>query len=196
MTGIKKIQIIATGITTLDEARYFAAMGADWIGFDAIQLNAVKIKTIGDWVVGPKMFIEMQAVQEDLLFEISSKMPLHGICLPLASTIPAWYSGQVIRSFPFPSQKDILDQDINETLIIRLNGFPDADEVKELYTACMKNTCWIEMDTTQSSLIDLCMKIPMHGIVIRCREEAKSGDDVFAQYNSFFEEMEKIGIEN
>lgn len=193
MPDNKEIQIIATGITTLDEARYFAAMGADWVGFDTLRLTAGEIKSIAEWIVVPKTFIEMQAVKEDVLFEISNKIQLHGVCLPLDSVIPTWYEGNIIRRLQFPTQEDIVNLGRNEIFLFHLNLFPnEQDTFDELQRICMHSTCWIETETRQISLTELCEKLPVNGIVIRCIEEAIMGTDAYAHYDVFFEEMEMI----
>jgi hypothetical protein len=189
----KTLQIIVTGITTLDEARYFAAMGADWIGFNAHQLSAAEIKEIADWVVGPKMFIEMDVIQEDLLFEISNKNQLNGICLPYDQDVPAWYTGSSIRRIYFPSKKELLSESNFDVLLLQLekilNEERDLDALRHI---CMNHTCWIEADSTDMSITKLCEKLPVNGIVIRCNEESKNHSDGYAQYDMFFEEMEKV----
>jgi hypothetical protein len=39
---------------------------------------------------------------------------------------------------------------------------------------------------------ELYRKLPIDGIVIRCTEESKKPSDGYAQYDMFFEEMEKV----
>ena len=79
--------IIAQNITNLTDARYFAAWGIDYVSFNMIpgspyEMSAEKINEIKDWLEGPEVLIETQALEFDelgdglILDSIYSSMPL------------------------------------------------------------------------------------------------------------------------
>ena len=52
-----KVQVIASNITNLTDARYFAAYGVHYLLFDLREISISAIKEIVDWVSGPKTLI-------------------------------------------------------------------------------------------------------------------------------------------
>ncbi len=79
--------IIAQNITNLTDARYFAAWGVEYVSFNTIPdspyfLPVEKIEEIKDWLEGPQVLIETNALEFDeladglILNSIYSSMPL------------------------------------------------------------------------------------------------------------------------
>jgi len=186
------MDIIIAGIATLDEARYFSAMGADWLGFNASGLSADEMKTIAEWVVGPKFFVEVVEGQEELLFEISNKLQLHGICIPIAASIPAFHEGLVVRVVEIPvHERDVMH--LNETsLLIKVSSTEEVTHALDvLAQVCSKNTCWIEYDIQQEDAFLLFKQLSCDGIVLRAGASKDQSDD-FSVYDSFFENIERL----
>lgn len=52
-----KVQVIASNITNLTDARYFAAYGVHFLLFDLSEISVAAIKEIVDWVSGPRILI-------------------------------------------------------------------------------------------------------------------------------------------
>ncbi|MBT8234278.1 MAG: hypothetical protein HKO66_09370 [Saprospiraceae bacterium] len=80
-------KVIAQNITNLTDARYFAAWGVDYLGFNMMPdseytLPLDKIKEIKEWVEGPKCLIETNALDFNevadghILSNIYSSIPL------------------------------------------------------------------------------------------------------------------------
>lgn len=185
------IQIIIAGISTLDEARYFSAMGADWLGFDASVLSADELKTIAEWVVGPKFFVEVVEGQEELLFEISNKLQLHGVCIPIAASIP-FHEGLIIRVVELPLQENGLMHLHEASLLIKVSSTEEVTHALDvLGDVCSKNTCWIEYDIHQDDAFQLFNQLACDGIVIRAGVSKDQTDD-FSLYDTFFEKLEQL----
>ncbi len=90
-----KVKIKVNNIQHLTDARYFAAMGVNYMGFDLsgldgdeIELEFTKIAAIRDWVSGPELFISVDRADEEILelalknklniIEVSHASPLFG----------------------------------------------------------------------------------------------------------------------
>ena len=63
------IKVKANSVTNLSDARYFAAMGVEWMGFDMDKdsdsfVEPEAIKEIADWVDGPKITGEFSVSHE------------------------------------------------------------------------------------------------------------------------------------
>ena len=179
-------QIIATGITTLDEARYFAAMGVDWIGFNADQLTVDDMRSLSEWVAGPVLFAEMSAVREEQLFEIVNKTKLQGICVQSPDLIPPWYDGIVITKLSFESWE--IHEPGSKVLLIQL-ATADIDHMmlQKLRSWSMEYHCWLEIRSGWESIPALLSVIEVHGIVVRCIKDTDTVSTSFEQYDSIFE---------
>jgi len=53
-----KIKVIADNILNLTDARYFAALGVDYLAFNLDNINTPTIREIKEWVEGVKILLE------------------------------------------------------------------------------------------------------------------------------------------
>ena len=74
-----KVQVIASNITNLTDARYFAAYGVQYILFDLTEINIAGIKEIVDWVSGPKTLLLFSADHVNLIDEAVLKLEPYAI---------------------------------------------------------------------------------------------------------------------
>lgn len=179
------MHIIATGITSLDEARYFSAMGVDWMGFNGDQLSTDEINAIADWVVGPKLFAELSRLDEDALFEISHKTPLTGICVLQDALIPNWYQGRLIRHIRrgVPAGPEHHDD------ILLFKGIPDDAD----HSILTEHECWFEI-TVSELTSGLAEPSDTNGLLIRCLDKNVHTENAYDIYDAFFETLEATGI--
>jgi hypothetical protein len=178
----KTTELIALGVTTLDEARYFAAMGVHWIGFDGSRVSVDEMQTMMEWVIGPKFFAEFASVDEDALFELFQKTSLHGICLPRSVAAPSWYSGNVIYR-----------SDVNEYTATEIPAgitvlFTDLPLTPEPIPGQLPgaNPLWMEVDPS-TDVSELMQRHDIDGIAIRC---IGSSDNAYDLYDRFFGNIE------
>lgn len=78
------MEIIAIGITNLTDARYFAAMGVDWIGFDMrpeSPLTTDHVVAFADWVEGPLFFLDVRGRHEQEIMAILDNFKADGLLL-------------------------------------------------------------------------------------------------------------------
>jgi len=83
----RKLQIKAGNIGNLTDARYFAALGVQWLGFNfrkdepnALQLEDAK--TIQNWITGPTIVAEFSTIEVDYIFEICHNLQTNFIQIP------------------------------------------------------------------------------------------------------------------
>jgi len=81
-----RISVIALSINNLTDARYFAALGVDWLGFNInpaseSYINAEQLKEIIDWVEGPSMMVQgaqwnqdAQSLMDDETLNLSGQL--------------------------------------------------------------------------------------------------------------------------
>ena len=182
-----KIKRIVTGITSLDEARYFSAMGVDWMGFDASRLTAAKVQAILSWVVGPQFFTEWDHVEEEELFAFTDATGIAGICLPLSAAVPAWFHGTCIRKASAQS----LTHTLQSGNILLITEGLDAFSSGSLDAVCTSCPCWLETNPDVSPAGYFGRPAP-DGIVIRCNQADSGHQTGFDRFDRFFEAMDEI----
>ena len=95
----KMIKIKAGNICNLTDARYFAAIGATWMGFSFKEKSQEKLtiedaKAIKDWISGPEIIIELDKFDGDLIFELTNTLGANLIQLPISEIdkVPTEYN--------------------------------------------------------------------------------------------------------
>lgn len=79
-----RTKILAGSITNLTDARYFAAMGVEWMGFnlnpgDETFMPPVQVQAIKEWVEGPAILGEFNLQSAEEIDTIASDLELDGI---------------------------------------------------------------------------------------------------------------------
>ena len=77
-------QILVRNITHLTDARYFAAMGVDWMSMVLTeeQDTFARWHALRDWVAGVKLLAEVRSGNEDLLAKVIIDAKPDGLLLP------------------------------------------------------------------------------------------------------------------
>ena len=95
------MQLIAISINNLTDARYFAAAGCDWIGFDMSRDSPLTIDHIvafAEWVEGPKLFIDTTGRDSPFVEKLIETLKPDGLLYDGA--IPRDFSGFRIEHYP------------------------------------------------------------------------------------------------
>lgn len=174
--------LCAAGVTTLDEARYFSAMGADWIGFDVRHVSAEQIRSMMSWVAGPRVFVEWDATWPGDLSAFLSTTEAHGVAVRESLSFPGTFDGVVMciadhddaHAAERPLQCDVL--------IVRVGETTDAIHLPEWMD---DRVYWIETDWHMTQVQTVLDTLRPHGVVIRCIPAGE--EDVFAYYDAIIE---------
>jgi len=95
------VKIIAIGVANLTDARYFAAMGADWIGFSMgpdSPLSIEHVMAFADWVEGPEFFLDVRGRSEDQIAEMLGNFQAAGLLSDEGVALPH-YAGKMITTY-------------------------------------------------------------------------------------------------
>lgn len=170
--------IIAQNITNLTDARYFAAWGIDYVSFNVIpgspyEMPPEKITEIKEWLEGPRVLIETQALEFDelgdglILNNIYSSMPLSQECFfrtTAAELMKGLPGGKYIIK---PADKDAL-RDIVKIRVSELQGLSVYLDITDI-------------DVTSKS------DIGHFGLVVQGGEEEKPGVKSFDDLDALYE---------
>lgn len=115
-------KVIATDITNLTDARYFAARGVDYLLFDMGKISLEQALEIKEWVEGPELLLLFDQNSIPLLDETIIKLNPAGISgkgrkdlaemshLSAHAEIFSWHQDQIILEHQMFRQVNHLDQ--------------------------------------------------------------------------------------
>ena len=115
-------KVIATGITHLTDARYFAAWEVDYLAFSlgAGGLDWTTLNAMREWITGPEIAVEPARGYIDT-DNFAGQLAEHGVHFAiLPNTAPA------------SSQKELKAAAINVFVTIPVAGYQSADDVLEM----------------------------------------------------------------
>lgn len=174
----EKRQVIASGITNLTDARYFAAMGVDWMGFDLRtepRIPVEQMHAIMDWVEGPRWFVEiMQTPPFD--------MP---------SNVEWVISSRKINDWQEASESSPEGQDGNKPLLIDCGKELTTSEHETIETLAANNTVWIRAAWQEELLHEVFHRYPQVGIVLSGGTEEEVGVKDFEFMDVLFELLDR-----
>lgn len=187
------IKIKINKVSNLTDARYFAAMGVDYLGFccntgTEMYCSPSKIKDIIGWVEGPLFVLEFDGWQaeEDIKALIDSNLG-HAIHFGAFSTYK--------DSFGVPVFKDYILENLNEDEfentdfpVVRTDKNFNELTITELTLIKKKlalTKSFLDIQFDELSLPKILDTLPIYGLILRGGEEEKVG---FKSY----EELDKI----
>lgn len=123
-------KVIATGITHLTDARYFAAWEVDTVAFqlgeggiDWLSLNAMR-----EWIEGPTISVELGAAAGAMAGELAGNSIQHCV---LPYTAPA------------AAQVEVVEGGASLTLIVPVAGYQSAEDLQEILEESDQATSFI-----------------------------------------------------
>ena len=185
-----KTKIYASRVTNLSDARYFAAMGVQYLGIplDAdIDINAVK--EMFDWVEGPEFIGEITGLQTiPNLKEIISQLSLTKI------SINPFYPGNIEEDVSIV--REVLFEDYTgteEEIVLKIDEpilKMDAQKKTKLIHLIESNRVWLQIEEKPEDLIGIIENFKPFGIQLLGGEEEKVGFKSFDEIDLIFEHLE------
>ena len=178
------MKIIANGVTNLTDARYFAAMGVDWIGFDMGTDSPLSIEHViafSDWVEGPLFYLDVRGRPEEQIAEMLGSFQADGLRTEEGVSLPH-YAGKIIS---VRQNSDI----VNDHADILIYSFEEWQQIISNNEAIVAEDAWVAVDNANeyrslNTSIDRIM-----GIVVSGGDEEKTG---LKPYDDLDEIMELV----
>ncbi len=182
-----KLKIIADDIQNLTDARYFAAWGVDYIGFDidgighdSLQLE--KIKEIINWIEGPKILAIANNIWDNDTIDFIKQIGFKGIVTNDKNLINSEDLDHIINSDTIvPNLK-------NSIVILKTSNLSQFDN-DLLKSYCQDNEVFLDNDRISTTDLNDIISIGFSGIVLRGGEEDKVG---FKSYDDLDEILEYL----
>lgn len=199
MTFMSRPFIFADQLSNLTDARYFAAMGVDYISFNLSptqpdSVSADFVKQIGDWLSGPEIIGNFNAFEkDDYITKMIEECALKGLCLE------AFGEHNFMNDFPgLPTfirlNKEIAGQvEVGEKSKIILS-FQKLEEAVAIKNEILSEHQVFLDGPIPLEMIDSALFSNFHGIVIKGGEEEKIGYKSFDQLDEIFEKIEEMSL--
>ncbi len=164
------MKIIANEITNLTDARYFAAMGVDWIGFDMglnSPLSIEHVMAFADWVEGPEFFLDVRGKSEDQIAEMLGNFQAAGLLIDEGVSLPH-YAGKVIRA----QEQGVSGNSPTDILICTIECWQERGQGSNLAEA---EEVWVVIDNVAEHDNLKAATDMISGIVVSGGDEQKVG---------------------
>jgi len=187
------MRIIATDITNLTDARYFAAWGVEGMAFNidpssSDSLNGAQLKEIVDWVEGPATMIKMEGLEVPVnLNDVRSKVEIKNIIVgPFIDT-------NELAGFDKIYRICALDDSWQEDAYLILSFPHDINKITteqrdKIQNLTANREVFLDANFKAADL-DEVKKLGFAGIILKGGEEEKVG---FKSYDELDEILEAI----
>ncbi len=194
-----KTKVKISKVNNLTDARYFAAMGVDYLGFccnsgTEMYCTPSKIKEITEWVSGPQFVLEFDGWQHesDIINMLSTGIG-HAVHFGAFATYAA--------TFEVPVFKDFILENLDESDFVGVD-FPvirseksyhqlsDNDESKIKDLAAQKRI-FLDIQFKAKDLWEVLQNLSVYGLILRGGDEEKIGVKSFEELDEIFEILQE-----
>ena len=208
-----KTKIKAGAITNLTDARYFAAWGVEWLGFNLEKghpesIPAANIRAIREWVDGVKIIGETNLLQIESFLQQTESLGLDGVqfadfaatdaiiqlpagILKIQETVLEDLSQLLELESRFSSRRELIDHFI---LDFGKNAIAWADLTGEnrqqLADICRRFPVLLSMDISAADLREILKEVGPEGFQVKGGGEEKVGYKSFDDIDQLFEAIE------
>lgn len=186
-----KTKLFISNVANLSDARYFAAMGADYLGFAVNEYaNMTVINEMIDWVEGPLFIAELEGIEwNEQLIELVDSLKVNGIAYPGFWSDGLMNTGGITfmkRNLAIQSNTDVDHQ------IIKLEkSFQNlsSSEIDELKAACKMKSVYLDLIFEAQDLDYIIENFNPEGLVLRGGNEEKVGLKSFDELDEIFDQL-------
>lgn len=182
-------------VSNLTDARYFAAMGVDYLGFccntgTEMYCSPSKIKDIIGWVEGPSFVLEFDGWQaeEDIKSLLDSSLG-HAVHFGAFATYKDSFSVPVFKDFILENLKDADFSGIDYPVIRSDKKFDDLslEEIELLKEKMSLAKVFLDLQFEESSLQKILDDFQVYGLILRGGEEEKVGFKSYEEIDRIFD---------
>jgi len=181
-----KRSVIASNITNLTDARYFAARGVDYLLFDLSEIGINEVMAIAEWVEGLQILVSLSEENAHLVDEVILRISPFAIGTAEASVLDKVLTYAADRKVFFQYEKThtdpakiiLCDPDSIDSTTLQI--LPDEEVM-----------AFAEIHPTIESLNKFLEKTDGIGIVLKGSSEEEVGLKSFEQLDDLLEALEE-----
>ena len=196
MALITKVK--AGSVSSLSDARYFAAMGVDWLGFD-VNPNSESFvspelyNNIAGWVAGPKRVIEISVGQEKDIDKLIGDYSPDGIMVSNLS-FPLWLISGLTTFARVNIETFSLDIFIKlgtkpDYLVFDFDGHDPNLYIEMLESLSKVTNILLSVETQIKNIAALIAELPIVGLSLKGLKELAVGLKEY-DYSELLEQLE------
>ncbi|MBK8668174.1 MAG: hypothetical protein IPN89_01420 [Saprospiraceae bacterium] len=193
-----KSKVKISKVNNLTDARYFAAMGVDYLGFccnpgTEMFCAPSKIKEITEWVEGPGFVLEMDGWQneEDIFGLLKTGL---GQCLHFGafSTYTTTFGVPVFKDFIFENIHNIDFSGVDFPVLRSEKHFSEltTDDIMECNQLITGKNVFLDFHFNVEELEEMMDALNFYGLILRGGHEEKTGVKSFENLDKIFESLE------
>jgi phosphoribosylanthranilate isomerase len=194
-----KVKIKISDIQNLTDARYFAAMDVDYLGFccnpnSETYCAVTKIKDIVEWVSGPKFVLQFQGFQsEEDISAIANSGLGHALHYGVYATYEDGFGLPVFKEWIFDNVTDAEYSQYDFPIIkneLAWSEYSDADK-KRLHELLSLRFGYLDFRWNTDDLQGMIEQLPPFGLILRGGEEERIGVKSFEELDGIFEMLQE-----
>lgn len=186
-------KIYASSISNLTDARYFSAMGVDYMGFDldVMMDRPSHLKEMISWIEGPIIVGETNTYNADGLKDLKTIGIKHwsvGRYFNLSMT----FEDQLIRRLGVSCLGNLNDEEWCALYIDKAFATLSEKELEKIGLLCEKCKTFIHLPFEAQDLESIIRDIKPYGIILLGGEEEKPGYKSYDEMDELFEHIYKL----
>ncbi|MBK9737282.1 MAG: hypothetical protein IPO92_20960 [Saprospiraceae bacterium] len=193
-----KTKVKINQVNNLTDARYFAAMGADYLGFccnlgTEKYCSPNKIKEITDWVAGPQFVLEFDGWQsKDDIQSILNDNNGQAIHIGPFASYENNFSVPVFKDVLLESLEESINTGIDFPVIRSEKPFSQLTniELQSINQLLLIKPCFLDLNFKPEEIFYIIEHLPCYGIILRGGEEEKIGMKSFEELDHIFSLLE------
>ncbi len=184
------LKIKASQVSNLTDARYFAALGVDYLGFKLDlshdeRLSAPLFYAIKEWVEGPKIVAEIGKTPIELIYDVFNEDDFDLIQSELTEI-----SSSQLTSVKLQTLSDINAYKPSEIYLLNLEEIDEESlyhNKEELIALCNRMQLIFPAPSQKENILSLIQEIKPYGIEVKGSAEEKVGFKSYDDLDEFFD---------
>ena len=188
------MEIVASSITNLTDARYFAAMGVNWLCLDLrpdSDGTLLAAQAIVDWVEGPAICADLRNQTEDQIAEVAAALKPVAMIVDGFTNVPGPFNGRIVR--PLLADMDVAA--INADILFITSGHaPLGSGIIEslIRAASDKTEVWVDINALPNPLTMIDELDHVDAIVVHGGSELATGVKSYEELDEIIEALHEI----
>ncbi len=186
LNKMRDIKVIASSISNLTDARYFAAKIVDALSFDLNKVQRDEYFAIKDWVEGVAIFLETD--------EEFSDLEIHEADGIIYYVNDGFQENDILGSATIVSATTSIIKTMQDPIgqIIRNHNWDEikADDKQMIIDFAYENQCYLDVSLSMEELETIIESEKLYGIVCRGGDEEKVGYKSFDELDDMFDLMD------
>lgn len=195
---MSNIKIKISKVSNLTDARYFTAMGVDYLGFCCnigaeLYCAPSKIKEITDWVEGPAFVLEMDGWQsEQEIMEIIDTGLGQALHFGAFEAYNPNFSLPVFKDFILENLMGADFKNVDFPVIRTDKPFKSltSSEINLIQATMKENKVFLDVQFDTETFEEMLHTLPAYGLILRGGQEEKTGFKSFEQLDLVFDIIE------